>query len=497
MAIQQAWADYSTPLWQRAGRSQDWITQNIGSEWASSEADITRRYYAGDFGDFGPPPPDIVIPPPDIWEPQLPPGTPGTEIGNPLPPPPGTSPPDGGIPPPNGGFPGPAPSPGGGTFDPSIPGTPSDMSGQQFYYPTPYGFDIPRAKTYPEWITEYPQETFPWARSMYPEALGPGPESGEHYIPSYPQYRLFPYKPPIYTGEQYQGMDVPGSFFEGVGTPDLQAYMAGQMGRYPTASAYQSPLGGQVQDVIGGMLRGDVGIPERGQLFQQAMGEVTEATKTAREETTREMERMGRTTSGFAPEAQTRISETALKARADISRDFAVKTAEMQQEAKIAGVSMGQAEAQFGAGEASRVQQSRENAWGSETADLFTEYQSKLQTATTDYDMRTAQNEMVEAGQERAWNTANAEFTKQFEAAKEAGMSEYEAQQFAWSAALNQWETLYQSIVLAANQEFAWVTQRRAWSEQRGQIVLGAEQATQFSMGDVLGLGKDIASLFL
>jgi len=45
----QAWITYSTPLWRGAGRSQEWISQNIETEWASSKQDIMRRYLAGDF----------------------------------------------------------------------------------------------------------------------------------------------------------------------------------------------------------------------------------------------------------------------------------------------------------------------------------------------------------------------------------------------------------------------------------------------------------------
>ena len=56
-AAKQAWINYSTPLWKRAGRSEAWIAQNIESEWISSKDDIIRRYLAGDFGA----PPDIGI----------------------------------------------------------------------------------------------------------------------------------------------------------------------------------------------------------------------------------------------------------------------------------------------------------------------------------------------------------------------------------------------------------------------------------------------------
>lgn len=45
----EAWIAYSTPLWRRAGRSEEWIAQNIIDEWATSQDDIVRRYLAGDF----------------------------------------------------------------------------------------------------------------------------------------------------------------------------------------------------------------------------------------------------------------------------------------------------------------------------------------------------------------------------------------------------------------------------------------------------------------
>ena len=53
----QAWIAYSTPLWRKAGRSEEWIAQNIIDEWATSQEDIVRRYLAGDFTPPVPPPP--------------------------------------------------------------------------------------------------------------------------------------------------------------------------------------------------------------------------------------------------------------------------------------------------------------------------------------------------------------------------------------------------------------------------------------------------------
>ncbi len=57
----EAWIAYSTPLWKQAGRSEEWIAQNIIDEWAASQDDIVRRYLAGD---FTPPPPPPPPPPP-------------------------------------------------------------------------------------------------------------------------------------------------------------------------------------------------------------------------------------------------------------------------------------------------------------------------------------------------------------------------------------------------------------------------------------------------
>ena len=46
----QMWADWSTPQWKTAGRSDEWIADNIETEWASNQADIMRRYEGGEFG---------------------------------------------------------------------------------------------------------------------------------------------------------------------------------------------------------------------------------------------------------------------------------------------------------------------------------------------------------------------------------------------------------------------------------------------------------------
>ncbi len=53
----EAWIAYSTPLWRKAGRSEEWIAQNIIDEWLASQDDIVRRYLAGDFTPPVPPPP--------------------------------------------------------------------------------------------------------------------------------------------------------------------------------------------------------------------------------------------------------------------------------------------------------------------------------------------------------------------------------------------------------------------------------------------------------
>lgn len=424
------------------------------------------------------------------------------------------------------------------------------MAGEQYYYPTPYGFNIGLPpETYPSYVQQYPGETFPWARSYYPESIGPGGEQ-ENLIPSFPSYRLFPYKPPTYAGEQYQGMQVPGTFFEGVTTPSLESYMAGQLGQYPTyeglaAPEYPTYQAGQLgayptytphegalaeptQQAITRMLGGEgIGIPYEAQQYQTAMGRITEAERAAQEELTRLSARGGRIESGLYGAQQLEITQAGLEAKRGTAQEFAIRTAEMKQQAQqvaapmamqMIGMEAGEktkayeslarawgegtadkvreyeaafrkTEAQYGAGAAQEQlkYQSRADAWGAETADLFTEYQSELETATTDYEMRTAQNEMIQAGEERAWQAANEEYTKQYQAAKEAGMNEYEAQSQAWSAALQQWETLYQSVVMAAQQEFQWVAQRRAWSEQRGQIVLGAHQASRMDVGNLLG----------
>lgn len=45
------WIIYSTPLWKEAGRNNQWIEQNIETEWITSSQDIIRRYLAGDFAE--------------------------------------------------------------------------------------------------------------------------------------------------------------------------------------------------------------------------------------------------------------------------------------------------------------------------------------------------------------------------------------------------------------------------------------------------------------
>ena len=59
-AARDAWINYSTPLWRRAGRSEAWIQDNVSNEWASAKDDIIRRYLAGDFGVVAELPPEIV-----------------------------------------------------------------------------------------------------------------------------------------------------------------------------------------------------------------------------------------------------------------------------------------------------------------------------------------------------------------------------------------------------------------------------------------------------
>lgn len=55
-AARAPWIGFSTPLWQEAGRSPEWISSNIESEWGSSAADIFRRWRGGEFNRQAPPP---------------------------------------------------------------------------------------------------------------------------------------------------------------------------------------------------------------------------------------------------------------------------------------------------------------------------------------------------------------------------------------------------------------------------------------------------------
>lgn len=381
----------------------------------------------------------------------------------------------------------------GGPYIPPTDGTeiPSDDEGGEtmpttfeewlqynLYPPPPYGLSGEAGAIPPS------VERFPWTRAYYPQATGYG---GQEW-PSVPLYRPFGAAPPGFEAERYLGMDVPGTFFEGVPPATLEAYKAGQLGDYPVYGGYEDELGVEARDVIGQMLRGEgVGIPEEAIQYQQAMGRITAAERVGHEELTKQLERAGRTGMGLAPAEHAELTQTMAGERVGVAQEFAIKTAEMQQEAKMAAIPMALAQQQFGREGTVLVQESRERAWGAETSDLFQEYASKLEVATTDYDMRTAQNEMIQAGQERAWGAAQEEYTKVYQSAKEAGKDEYDAERDGWEAALRQYEMLFESIRTAALQELAIVMQARQWSEARYLAAKGV-QAARPGFWDYIGM---------
>lgn len=400
------------------------------------------------------------------------------------------TPPDGGIPidPGDTGIPLPEPLPGPYDIPPTdYTGGDGTMNGTNLWT-DPYNFFIPTPtqSTYPPWVEQYEGETFPWARSMYPEAIGPGPETGEHYIPSFPHYRQYPYTPPSPTGFQYGEYPTPESFYRPITTPTLEAYQAGGAGPYPETQAFVGPTQPEAIDYIGQMLRGEIEIPGEAEIWQEFLGRTGTSERLAQEELTKAAERGGRAESGLYPLEQQQIRTGTQRAREDFAGELAIRKAEMRQQAQQAAIPLSMAQTQYGAGEADRVQQARERLWGAETTDLFNEFTSKLQVATTDYDMKAAQNELLEGGRERAFQVAREEFQKAFEEGKESGLRDDEAQNLAWERGLNEWQQIYQSIVMAATQEYDWVRQRREWSEMYKQIKFGAQQAAPSTL-DYLG----------
>ena len=76
------------------------------------------------------------------------------------------------------------------------------------------------------------------------------------------------------------------------------------------------------------------------------------------------------------------------------------------------------------------------------------------------------------------------------EAQKQAGIQQqYEAQQTARQAALEQYMTIYQSVVASAQQEMGWVAQQRAFEEARWLGGAAGTQAVSFDWGAFLGGG--------
>lgn len=354
---------------------------------------------------------------------------------------------------------------------------------EPYGYHTPYPWDL----TYPEWTPTYEGETFPWARSMYPAALGPGPESGEHYIPGFPAYRQFPYTPPTPTSFQYAGYPTPEGFYSPITTPTLDPYAAGGAGAYPETQPFVGPTQTAATDYIGQMLRGEIEIPGEAEIWQDYLGRTSQTESMALEEFTKASERGGRVESGLYGLGEQQIIAGTKTAREQFAGELATRKAELRVQAQQAAIPLSMAQTQYGAGEADRVQQARERMWGAETSDLFNEFTSKLEVATTDYEMRTAQNELLEAGQERAFQVAREEYQKVFDEAKESGLRDDEAEELAWERGLTEWMQLYESMVMAAQQEYNWTVQRRAWSAQLEQIAFGAQQAAP-TMLDYLGM---------
>lgn len=251
--------------------------------------------------------------------------------------------------------------------------------------------------------------------------------------------RLFEFKPWLkLPGYEPYGPGFPG--YTGVSYSPYQ-------GTYPTYDPYTGALLSQGEDVIGQMLRGEgVGIPYESEQYQRAMGRITEAERMGQEELTRQAARGGRIESGLYGAEQTGLTETAMKERGRVAQEFAVKTAEMQQAAREAGVPMALGYGQFGAQQAQMQQES----------------------------------------QERAWQAYNMEYTKVYEAARARGLDEYEAEKEAHQAGLGEYRTTYESAILQAKQLYDWVMQQGTWAQQRSLARLG--QPAPAGIGDYFSL---------
>lgn len=248
---------------------------------------------------------------------------------------------------------------------------------------------------------EYPWDPdWEWPWEPEPPAEGP-PGGGDDYWENLPEWLRMP----LYQAfeQQYPG-------YQGI---DYQAF--GQ--QYPTYGGYTSPLLQRGQQTIMDLLGGKgVGIPLEAEQYQTAMGRITEAERQAQEELTRTAARGGRLESGLYGGQQLGITEKGLEARRQTAQDFAIQSALMQQQAQQFAIPQALQYGQFGAGQEQLMYQSQANAW-------------------------------------QAYNT---EYTKTYEAARQRGLDEYGAEKEAYDAALNEYQTTYQSEVMRIEQYTQW-----------------------------------------
>jgi len=147
-------------------------------------------------------------------------------------------------------------------------------------------------------------------------------------------------------------------------TPEERIPTEIEMGEFPLYTAYESPLLAQTGEEIMKMLRGEgVGIPEEALQWQKAMGRITEAGRGAQEAVTKLASRQGRMDSGLYATQQIQVVEEVLQQRVATAEAFAIRTSEMEQEAKRDAIGAAMGYVGFEAGEAFKVQQVAYQKW--------------------------------------------------------------------------------------------------------------------------------------
>lgn len=164
-------------------------------------------------------------------------------------------------------------------------------------------------------------------------------------------------------GEPYT-FNVPGTYQPTPLTPEERIPTEIEMGEFPFYTAYESPLLERTGEEIMRQLRGEgVGIPEEALQWQKAMGRITEAGRGAQEAVTRLASRQGRMDSGLYAAQQIQVVEETLQQRVATAEAFAIRTAEMEQQAKKDAIGAAMGYVGFEAGEAFKVQQAAYQKW--------------------------------------------------------------------------------------------------------------------------------------